>query len=921
MSQEKNFERFGRYLLLHRIAIGGMAEIFLAHPVDSRDPSQLLVIKRIRDDLCHDDSFIEMFIDEARVVSRLSHPNIIQLLEFGQVDGRYFIALEHVWGESLRTMTLLCTKSKMRFPLGAALFIGAETAAALDSAHRQLDETGELSPVIHRDVTMGNVVVSYAGDVKVLDYGIAKAKGRLSQTRAGQIKGTLSYLAPEQLRGQEMGPHTDIYQLGVLLYQTLVGRLPVNGESEGAMMAAIVSGQIVRPSQVVSGFPAAIERVLLKAMAREPVDRYGSAAELEAALREVIQGTPYAEGKQRLAHMITNITGDRRDKQENFLQGLLQGLAVDRAAAESLRWATADDAPNTLSVELSAIMASEDLDDFEDAATIVMPPSEIPDLEAEIAAAASASMPLADADFSDEALGRTEHLRAARSAAPLRASPFGASAVDSAAQDLGRQLTPAARPASAEPHAATTPGGFDLDVIPTDIGPPRSATLPGQAPTVRPGALPPVPAPPPTRAMKPVAAPQPSAARTPTAPMSPLIPIEASTTHPGLIPRRPLIQPETARGTNLEDGAPGYRLSMDGAEVAPGEARFAPGQRPDSKNREKLYDQQGMRAEDFDAILHGYGSREDEDEEEFDLGYDAILGPPQPPVPAVAIPTPSGLAPRATPSRPKQPAVAAPPVLPDSGLNAMELFADLSGVHPASVSPVAPPQADSNIFNMPTGEVVPPTRDTELDAIARAVGANDARGGGSNIVFILALFAGVLVGLGVLSFVLFPDLPTLLLERIQGKPPARAPRLKPEPPPPMKPTPPPATGPAAAMSTPPQPDPVPATQTRLRVRTTPSLPVTYAGQSVPGDARFTLNGSKGLILVKDPLSGFQITMEFDVDRGSVVLRVDASANAVVSSDGIRLGPTPQNVGPGSHISLQIKPEGQAPIGITVSFDN
>jgi len=123
MTEAQNHERFGRYLLLHRIAIGGMAEIFLALPADNPDRQQLLVIKRIRDDLCSDESFVEMFIDEARLVSRLAHSNIIKLYEFGQVDGRYFIALEHVWGESLRTMTLLCTKKKMRFPLGAALYI------------------------------------------------------------------------------------------------------------------------------------------------------------------------------------------------------------------------------------------------------------------------------------------------------------------------------------------------------------------------------------------------------------------------------------------------------------------------------------------------------------------------------------------------------------------------------------------------------------------------------------------------------------------------------------------------------------------------------------------------------------------------------------------------------------------------------
>lgn len=388
-----NIERFGAYLLLHRIAIGGMAEIFLALPAQQPHRDKLLVIKRIREDLSSDEDFVQMFIDEARLVSRLAHPNIIKLHEFGEVDGRYFIALEYVWGESLRTLTLLCNKKGLRFPTAAALFIGAGVAKALDHAHLQVDGQGHSAPVIHRDVTLGNVVVSYHGEIKVLDYGIAKAKGRLAHTRAGQIKGTLAYLAPEQLLGKKVGPKTDIYQLGVLLYQLIVGRVPIIADSEGAMMASIVSGQVTRPSDLLSQFPPLIEKVLLKALAKEPKKRFASAREFMKALAYVLKDTPYAqEGALRTAHMMHNIAGDRQQMQQGFIDGILAGVEVDERAKEMMRWASADDVPENLNVELSIVTTTAALDDFEDEATRVS--VTIPELMAEMTGPA---LPLADA--------------------------------------------------------------------------------------------------------------------------------------------------------------------------------------------------------------------------------------------------------------------------------------------------------------------------------------------------------------------------------------------------------------------------------------------------------------------------------------------------------------------------------------------
>jgi len=352
MGTSPSVERFGRYVLLHRIAVGGMAEIYVAYDQEAVDENKLVVIKRIREDLCDDKTFIRMFLDEARVISRLSHPNIVKMHDFGHVDGRYFIALEFVWGESLANMLVLCDFRGIQFPVGAALYIGGETARALHYAHHHVAQSGHLSPVIHRDVTLGNVVVSYQGAVKLLDFGIAKARDRLSKTAVGNIKGTLAYLAPEQILQEDIGPHTDIYQLGVLLYKILVGREPFSPTNEAAVVTSIVEGRTIPPSSVIPGFPASVERLILTAMARKPAKRFANAGELRAAVLQLL-GQHYALGKQGLVSMVARITEDRYQKQRRFVGDLLRGVGVEGMDKGLLDWAATASEPKKVNVELS----------------------------------------------------------------------------------------------------------------------------------------------------------------------------------------------------------------------------------------------------------------------------------------------------------------------------------------------------------------------------------------------------------------------------------------------------------------------------------------------------------------------------------------------------------------------------------------
>jgi len=349
MAHLRKPEPFGRFVLLHHIATGGTAEIYLAQaPAD-----RLLVIKRLREERHRNKRYIALFIDEKRVMSRLDHPNITRMLEYGKVDDRYYIALEHVWGETAATLVTLCAQQRLRFPAGAALYIGAQVAEALDYAHTLRDEHGAPSPVIHRDVTLGNVMLSYEGDVKILDFGIAKAAGRVSRTLLGQVKGTLFYLAPEQVNGEEIGPHTDVYQLGVFLYKTLVGREPFAGDSELQIMEAIAKGQVIPPSTHGRAFPERVERVILRAMARAPDERFSSAGALGAELRKLI-GSAYGEGRARLARMVASLTGDRRALQQAYVKQLRAGLVVDGQALDLFRWSGEEESPTNLEAELTA---------------------------------------------------------------------------------------------------------------------------------------------------------------------------------------------------------------------------------------------------------------------------------------------------------------------------------------------------------------------------------------------------------------------------------------------------------------------------------------------------------------------------------------------------------------------------------------
>jgi serine/threonine protein kinase len=279
--------RLGDYHLIRRLAQGGMGEVFLAKRVGVGGFEKTFAIKRMLDSLSGSEEFVAMFFDEARLAARLSHPNIAQIYDFGQVDGHYYLAMEHIPGEDLNAIIKLLFERGLDAPLPIALRIVTEICNGLEYAHT-LSEDGQPLGIIHRDVSPSNVMVSYQGAVKLLDFGIAKATSRLAQTRTNSMKGKVSFVAPEQIRGLPLDGRADLFSLGICFYALLTRRHPFRRDSEVATMHAINQGATPDPRQLRPDLPPAIAAIVTRALARERDDRFASAADMRAALQEAL---------------------------------------------------------------------------------------------------------------------------------------------------------------------------------------------------------------------------------------------------------------------------------------------------------------------------------------------------------------------------------------------------------------------------------------------------------------------------------------------------------------------------------------------------------------------------------------------------------------------------------------------------------
>lgn len=291
---------FGRYELVRKVATGGMAEIWLARQVGPAGFARQLVVKSILPELAIDPEFVTMFLDEARLAANLVHPNIAQVYDFGEVDGTYYIAMELVRGPNLKRLAWYAEKKKTPIPFEIAAKLIASAAEGLDHAHRLLGPDGEPLAIVHRDVTPGNLVAAYEGECKVLDFGIAKAQQRATQTMAGVVKGKYAYMAPEQIDGKPVDARADVWGLGATLYELVTGQraFPADGELE--LVQQICDHDVKKPSEVRSDVPPLLEEILCNALARDKERRYKTARAFGEALERFAMrhvGEPITKGR------------------------------------------------------------------------------------------------------------------------------------------------------------------------------------------------------------------------------------------------------------------------------------------------------------------------------------------------------------------------------------------------------------------------------------------------------------------------------------------------------------------------------------------------------------------------------------------------------------------------------------------------
>ena len=319
-------KQFGKYTLLRKLAAGGMAEIFLALHRSMAGFEKLVVIKRILPAMNRDQGFIDMLLHEARIAATLSHPNIVQIFDVGQVDGTYYIAMEHIHGEDIRSIVRgMRRKAVMEFPVEHALAIALGVCAGLAYAHDKRDLDGRLLGIVHRDISPQNIVITFTGDVKIVDFGIAKSEKETTEdTQTGQLKGKVPYMSPEQAAGQELDLRSDIFAVGVVLFELTTGRRLFKGDTELATLKLILESDYPSPSSIRPGYPRGLERIVMKALAKKREDRYQTAREMQADLESFVREERIPVSTVSLTHWMQMLFADKLAQQHEALQDIKQ---------------------------------------------------------------------------------------------------------------------------------------------------------------------------------------------------------------------------------------------------------------------------------------------------------------------------------------------------------------------------------------------------------------------------------------------------------------------------------------------------------------------------------------------------------------------------------------------------------------------
>jgi len=281
---------YGKYYLFDRIGVGGMAEVFLAVAIGPQGFQRTLVIKRMLSHLSQDGAFVKMFIDEAKLCGLLSHPNLVQIFEFGQIDESFFIAMEHVQGETLLAVQAKLAEERRIAPVAASLEIMRQVCLGLNYAHALQSATGQPLGIVHRDISPSNLMLSFHGGVKILDFGIARVTEEIRETKtqAGTMKGKVAYMSPEQVRMEQIDNRSDIFAAGIVLHELLTGRRLFKSTNEFTGAKLVLEAAIPLPSSVNPDVPASIDPIVMRALERKSEARYQTAGEMAEDLEKAL---------------------------------------------------------------------------------------------------------------------------------------------------------------------------------------------------------------------------------------------------------------------------------------------------------------------------------------------------------------------------------------------------------------------------------------------------------------------------------------------------------------------------------------------------------------------------------------------------------------------------------------------------------
>ena len=319
---------FGKYELLRKLATGGMGQIFLARPQGSRGLSHLVVVKRLLPHLATDRGFLNMFVDEAKIASRLHHPNIVHIHELGQAQGSHFLVMDYVPGEDLRTLVEFAHAVGKPVLLAVALRVVADAALGLHHAHQAKDGKGKPLGLVHRDVSPPNILVGFDGGTRLIDFGVAKAAGRLQETATGFLKGKYPYMSPEQIDARPVDRRSDVFSLGVVLWELCTRQRLFKGSNELTTARLVSDCSVPPPVRVNRELPKELDRVVLKALQRNLDLRYPDAAAFRAAIEELLTALGLAGTARDVSAYMHELYADRiaaehDERQQDMLSGEL----------------------------------------------------------------------------------------------------------------------------------------------------------------------------------------------------------------------------------------------------------------------------------------------------------------------------------------------------------------------------------------------------------------------------------------------------------------------------------------------------------------------------------------------------------------------------------------------------------------------